>query len=257
MIMRRFAKLARSLALSALAAGVISMAGPCAAQEVDAPTPPDTGDGRGSLVAPSAWLVLNTPVRKAIDLKVYGFYIGALGVPVAQVDVPIRVKKFLIVTPSYMYYTVPASGLNKLTPEPGSFPDSYSYDEHQFRIDGTVPFAIGKLEVSVRNMYVRRFRPDGLDDVNRYRGRIALAHPVAVRGRTWKPFVMYETYYERDLGGWNRDRVWTGVTLPLKGRVLIQPSYMWETSKGNSDVHYLLFGLIVNTRQGRVSSPRS
>ena len=36
------------------------------------------GDGRGSLFAPSAWLVLNTPVQKQIDLKLYGFYIGEL-----------------------------------------------------------------------------------------------------------------------------------------------------------------------------------
>jgi hypothetical protein len=83
--------------------------------------------------------------------------------------------------------------------------------------------------------------------MNRYRGRIAIAHPVAVHGRTWKPFASYETYYERN-GGWNRDRVSTGITLPLTNRVLFQPSYMWESSKGNRDVHYLLFGLIVRTK---------
>ena len=243
--MREFRTCARSLVLSALAACVISTGGPCAAQEVDAPTPPDTGDGRGSLFAPSAWLVLNTPIQKQVALKLYGFYIGGLNTPVAQFDVPIRLAKFLTVTPSYMYYAVPASGLNKLPPQPGHFTDSY--DEQQFRIDGTVGFAVRKLEISVRNMYVRRFRPDGLDDVNRYRGRISVAHPVAVHGRTWKPFASYETYYERQ-GGWNRDRVWTGVTVPLKRRVLIQPSYMYETSTGSRDVHYLLFGLIVNTR---------
>ena len=102
--------------------------------------------------------MLNTPVRKPIDLKVYGFYIGELGVPVAQVDVPIRAARFLTITPSYMGYRVPASGLNEMTPEPGRFTDSYH--EHQFRIDGTVAIPIRKLEVSVRNMYVRRFRPD-------------------------------------------------------------------------------------------------
>ena len=185
--MRHFAKRARSLVRSALVACVISLAAPCVAQEADPPDPPtvplpDVGDGRGSLVAPSAWLVLNTPVRKPIDLKVYGFYIGELGVPVAQVDVPIRAARFLTITPSYMGYRVPASGLNELTPEPGRFTDSYH--EHQFRIDGTVAIPIRKLEVSVRNMYVRRFRPDGADDINRYRGRIAIAHPLAVGGRT-------------------------------------------------------------------------
>ena len=42
--------------------------------------------------------------------------------------------------------------------------------------------------------------------------------------------------------------LWTGVTLPVNKRVFFQPSYMWETSEGSRDVHYLLFGLIVNTR---------
>ena len=249
MVMRVLTRFARYLAPGVLVACVVSLGAPCAAQEnVDPPTvpaAPGAGDGRGALFAPSAWLVLSTPVRKQIDLKLYGFYIGALDVPVAQIDVPIRTSKWLTVTPSYMYYSVRASGLNKLTPLPGSFADSY--EEQQFRIDGTVAFAIRKLEISARNMYVRRFRPSPADDINRYRGRIAIAHPVAVHGRTWKPFASYESYYERN-GGWNRDRVSTGITLPLKGRVLFQPSYMWESSKGNRDVHYLLFGLIVRTR---------
>ena len=130
-------------------------------RNVDAPTAAcrtDAGDGRGSVFAPSAWLVLITPVQKRIALKLYGFYIGELDVPVAQVDVPIRTTKFLTITPSYMYYSVPASGLNKLAPQPAGFTDSY--EEHQFRIDGTVAFSVRKFEISVRNMYVRRFRPD-------------------------------------------------------------------------------------------------
>ena len=227
----------------------MSLGAPCAAQEsVDAPTlpaGPDLGDGRGSLFAPSAWVVLSTPVQKQIDLKLYGFYIGDLQVPVAQVDLPIRTAKFLTVTPSYMGYSVPASGLNKIPPQPAGFTDSY--EEHQFRIDGTVAFAVRNFEISARNMYVRRFRPTPVDDMNRYRGRIAIAHPLAVQGRIWKPFASYETFYERP-GGWNRERVWTGVTLPLHKHVLLQPSYMWETSEGSRAVHYLLFGLIVNTK---------
>jgi hypothetical protein len=172
-------------------------------------------------------------VQRAIDVKVYGFYISELRVPVAQVDLPIRTAKFLTVTPSYMYYRVPASGLNRLTLLPGRFTDSYG--EHQFRIDGTVSFAIRKLEVSVRNMYVRRFRPTPADDINRYRGRIAIAHPLAVHGRTWKPFASYEAFYEHT-GWWNRDRSWFGVTLPVTKRLFVQPSYMLENSKGGRDI---------------------
>jgi Protein of unknown function (DUF2490) len=247
--MRGLTRVARYLVPGALVASLMSLGAPCAAQEnVDPPTvpvAPHVGDGRGALFAPSAWLVLSTPVQKQIDLKLYGFYIGRLDTPVAQVDVPIRTTKFLTVTPSYMYYSVPASGLNKLPPQPGRFTDSY--DEHQFRIDGTVAFAIRKFEISARNMYVRRFRPAPADDTNRYRGRIAIAHPLAVQGRILKPFASYETFYEQK-GGWNRERIWTGVTLPLNKHVLLQPSYMWETSEGSRAVDYLLFGLIVNTR---------
>ena len=184
--MRGLTRFARYLVPSALVVCLMSLDAPCAAQEnVDPPTVPDApdpGDGRGSLFAPSAWLVLNTPVQKQIDLKLYGFYIGTLDTPVAQVDVPIRAAKFLTVTPSYMYYSVPASGLNKLPPQPGEFTDSY--DEHQFRIDGTVAFAVRKFEISGRNMYVRRFRAAPANDTDRYRGKIAdRASPHGSRAR--------------------------------------------------------------------------
>ena len=243
--MRGLATFARYLVRSALVVCVVSLAAPCAAQEVDPPTLPATGDGRDALVAPSTWAVLSAPVQKRIGLKVSGFYIGELDTPVAQVDVPIRIAKFLTVTPSYMGYSVPASGLNKLPPQPGSFTDSY--EEHQFRVDGTVGFAVRTIEISARNMFVRRFRPAPADDMNRYRGRIGIAHPVAVQGRIWKPFASYESFYEPKVG-WNRNRIWSGVTLPLNKQVFVQPSYMWETSDGSRDVHYVLLGLIVNTR---------
>ena len=245
--MRQFTERARLLVLSVLAVGVISLGAPCAAQEPDPPTPPGVGDGRGPLFAPSAWLVLAVPVREQIDLKIYGFYIGEMNVPVAQVDLPIRAAKFLTITPSYMGYRVPASGLNRLTPQPGRFTDSY--DEHQFRIDGTVPFAIRNFEIAGRGMYVRRFRPVPAGDINRFRGRVTISYPLAVRGLIVKPFASYETFYDHERpAGWNRNRVWSGVTLQLTKQVFVQPSYMWETSEGSRNIDYLLFGLIVNTK---------
>ena len=243
--MRRLTTFAGYVVRSAFVVCVMSLATPCAAQDPDVPTTPAAGGGRGSLLAPSAWGVLGTPLQKQIDLKLYGFFIGELQTPVAQVDLPIRVAKFLTVTPSYMGYTVPARGLNKLPPQPGTYTDSY--DEHQFRVDGTVAFAVRKVEISARNMYVRRFRPTPVDDMNRYRGRVSVAHPLSIGDRIVKPFASYETFYE-PTGGWNRNRVWSGVTLPLNKRVFVQPSYLWETSEGTRDVHYVLFGLIVNTR---------
>jgi hypothetical protein len=241
--MQGFTRIVLHLVSSSLVIGLVSRGVPCAAQEVDAP---GEHDGTGSVTAPSGWLELIIPVHPRITLKPYGFYIGDLKVPVAQVDVSIRTTKFLTITPSYMYYSVPASGLNELAPEPVGFTDSYH--EHQFRIDGTVTFLLRKFEISARNMYVRRFRPAPSDDSNRYRGRLMIAHPLAVQGRTWKPFASYETYYDGGGGGWNKDRVWVGLTLPLMRQVLIQPSYMWEGTDGIKDVNYLLLGLIVSTK---------
>jgi Protein of unknown function (DUF2490) len=241
--MRGFTKFALHLVPGLLVIGLVSFGRPCVAQEVDAP---DGRGGSGSVVAPSGWLEVVVPVHPRVTVKPYGFYIGDLKTPVAQVDVSIRATKFLTITPSYMYYSVPASGLNELAPEPAGFTDSYS--ENQFRIDGTVGFSLRKFNVSVRNMYVRRFRPGAAGDLNRYRGRLLISHPLAVVGRTWQPFASYETYYDGGGGGWDKDRIWTGVTLPLMKRVAFQPSYLWERSDGLKDVNYLLFGLIVSTK---------
>jgi hypothetical protein len=235
--------------LGALAAYVIAVGAPCPAEEPDPPTPPGVGHERGSLFAPSAWLELSTPVQKRIDLNFYGFYIGNLDVPVAQVDLAIRATKFLTVTPSYMYYSVPASGLNELSPQPGHFTDSY--EEHQFRIDGTLVFPVRNFEITGRGMYVRRFRPAPAGDINRYRGRIGIARPMVVRGHIWKPFASYESFYDsfyQRTGGWNRERVWAGVTLQLAKNVFVQPSYLWETSDHGRDIDYLLLGVIVKTK---------
>jgi len=246
--MQGFTKAARQPGRHVLLISLISLSALCvarqsAAQEVETP---DADRERGSIAAPSPWLEVITPIQDRIALKLYGFYIGQLDAPSAQVDLPVRATKFLTVTPSYLYYSIPASGLDELANLPGAFADSY--DEHQFRIDGTVAFAMHKLGISVRNMYVRRFRPAPADDSHRYRGRIGIAHPVAVKGRIWQPFASYEAYYDWGNGGWNKDRVWTGVTLPVQKHVAFQPSYLWERSDGVKTINYVLFGLIVNTK---------
>jgi hypothetical protein len=198
-------------------------------------------------ICASGWLELIVPVQKRIDIKPYGFYIGNLKAPVAQLDVSIRATKFLTITPSYMDYSGPASGLDELPPQPARF--NRSYEERQFRIDGEFTFSIRKFEISERNMYVRRFRPAPADDINRCRNRLKVAYPLTVKDHVWKPFASYEPYYEWRNGGWNRHRAWGGVTVALKeGRVWFQPSYMWESSQGARNVNYLLFGLIIKAK---------
>src|SRR5579864_2509534 len=236
MVMPIFTRFGRYLAPGVLVACVISLGAPCAAQEVDVPN----GRGSGSVTAPTGWVELIAPVQQRVDLKLYGFYIGELKAPSAQVDATIRLTKFLSITPSYLYYSVPASGLNELANV--SRPFTGRLDEHQFRIDGTVMFSIHKFEISERNMYVRRFLSTNTE-INRYRNRIAIAYPLAVKGHIWKPFASYEAFYDQG-SGWTKNRAWTGVTVPIEKHVSFQPSYMWENTNGIKDVRYLMFGLI-------------
>src|SRR5215470_8907396 len=178
---------------------LLSFGALCAAQEVDVPG----GRGNGSVVAPSGWVELIAPVQKRVDLKLYGFYIGELNAPSGQFDATFRATKFLSITPSYLYYSVPASGLNELANQSRGF--THTYDEHQFRIDGTVMFSIHKFEISERNMYVRRFLQQYLyggrllpaKEINRYRSRIAVAYPIQVKGHIWKPFASFESFYDQ------------------------------------------------------------
>jgi hypothetical protein len=109
-------------------------------------------------------------------------------------------------------------------------------------------FPIHKFEISERNMYVRRFLPT--KEINRYRNRIAVAHPLAIDGHIWKPFASYEAFYDEG-SGWTKNRVWTGVTVPIQKHVSLQPSYMFEANKGIEDLHYLMFGLIFRTTSPR------
>jgi hypothetical protein len=223
----------------------VSLGALCVAQEVDVPS----GRGSGAVVAPTGWTEFIAPVQQRIDLKFYGFYIGELKAPSAQFDATFRATKFLSITPSYLYYSVPADGLNELANRSGGF--THTVVEHQFRIDGTVMFSVHKFEISERNMYVRRFLPTYMyggkslpeKEINRYRNKIAVAYPLAVKGRIWKPFASYEAFYDQG-SGWTKNRAWTGVTVPIEKHVSFQPSYMWENTNGIKDLRYLMFGLI-------------
>jgi Protein of unknown function (DUF2490) len=238
--------------LPSLVICLLSFGGLCVAQEVDVPS----GRGNGSVVAPTGWVELITPVQKRVDLKLYGFYIGELQAPSAQVDATFRATKFLSITPSYLYYSIPASGVNELANRSPGF--TRRIEEQQFRVDGTLAFSIRKFEISERNMYVRRFLPTYTDarrslpakEINRYRNRIAVAHPLAVKGHIWKPFASYEAFYDEG-SGWTKNRVWTGVTVPIEKYVSFQPSYMWEGANGTKDLRYLMLGLIFRTPSSR------
>ena len=98
--MQPLVRVVRRVVTSVLVIWSVSLAVPCAAQELDAPAAPDASEGRGSLFVPGGFLGLFSPVGDRVALNVYGFYYGEVATPVAQVDVPVRMTKFLTITPS-------------------------------------------------------------------------------------------------------------------------------------------------------------
>ena len=142
--MQELTRFARHLASSLLVIWLVSLAAPCAAQELDAPAAPDASEGRGSLFVPGGFLGLFTPVADRVALNVYGFYYGEVAAPVAQVDVPVRMTKFLTITPAICCTRVFPSGLNTVSERPAGF---FNTLENQLRIDGTVKFSVRKLGI--------------------------------------------------------------------------------------------------------------
>ena len=179
MDMRRLTTFARYLVRSALVVCVMSLAAPCAAQEVDPPTVPDlTCCRRWTGLAIRALGLGRTgyPAAETDRSQTLRVLHRRITIPVAQVDLPIRMAKFLTVTPSYMGYSVPASGLNEAPPQPGSIHRQLQGAPISSRRDRGVRRS--QVRDLRRNMYVRRFRPAPADDMNRYRGRIGIAHPL-------------------------------------------------------------------------------
>jgi hypothetical protein len=251
--MQGFTRFALHLVPGFLVIGLVSWGGPCVAQAVvEAPTPSGASTAPaapGSVFAPSGYLELTVPVQDRIGLSLYGWYVGNLKAPGVIVEVPIRAAKFLTITTGYQYMEMPPSGLDIYVEQPGEFTETYK--EHQFRIDATFKISIQNFAITDRNMYVRRFRPTWVgNDINRYRNRFGIAHPLAVKGQVWKPFASFEAFFDEGISGSTRHRVWVGVTLPLEKRVWFQPSYVWDNNRvrGLRDVNYLLFGLIVSPK---------
>jgi hypothetical protein len=248
-------KRALHLVPSLLVIVLVALGTPCAAQDLEQPAVPSHAAAvptppreRHSLVTPAVYVEGIVPPAP-VGLHVYGFYVGEVQTPVAQLDIPVEAGRFLTITPSYLYVGIPKSQLGKMTTVPLEFGQSYA--ESQARVDATVKYVVGHLEIDERNMYVRRFRPAWVGpDVNRYRNRLMLTQLVPIKGRAWKPFASYEAFHDGDHLGWVRYRLWSGVTVPVEKRLWFQPSYVRDDNRtrGVRDVDYLMFALIARAK---------
>lgn len=150
------------------------------AQEVEG-----NGKSSGAIFSPADYLQIITPVTKRVTVSTYGFYLGNLRTSIALLEVPITLQKHFVVTPSYLFVNVPPVGLSLLTNQTANC-----------------------------NMYVRRFRPTS--EINRYRNKIYVSHPLSLGSYKVNPFVFEEVYHDFVPGKWlRRNWVVAAIDMPI------------------------------------------
>jgi hypothetical protein len=208
-----------------------------AAQEIEG-----NGKSGGALISPSAYTEIVTPLTNRLSVDSYGFYFGHMRAGMALEEAPVSVQKHFMVTPSYLFISIPPSGVSLVT----STLASETYHENQVRLAGTVATTWHHFTLSDRNMYVRRFTPFG--ELNRYRNRPYLDHPLSFGPYTVTAFVYDEIFHDFAPGKWlRRNLILTGINMPINRHLIFQPSYLRFDDSQLRSVNFLSFGLIIHT----------
>lgn len=207
------------------------------AQEVEG-----NGKSSGAIFSPADYLQIITPITTRITVSTYGFYLGNLRTSIALLEAPITVQKHFVVTPGYLFVNVPPVGLSLLT----NNTTSESYHENQVRFAGTVLTSWHGFILSDRNMYVRRFTPTS--EINRYRNKIYVGHPLSLGSYKVNPFVFEEVYHDFVPGKWlRRNWVVAAIDMPINRHLTFQPSYIRQDDQFLRSVNFLGLALIIRT----------
>jgi hypothetical protein len=207
------------------------------AQEVE-------GNGKSSsaIFSPADYLQFITPVTKRVTVSTYGFYLGNLGASIALLEVPVTLQTHFVVTPGYLFVNVPPGGLSLLTNQTAN----QSYHENQVRFAATVLTSWHGFTFSDRNMYVRRFTPTS--EINRYRNKIYVGHPLSLGSYKVNPFVFEEVYHDFVPGPWlRRNWVVAAIDMPINRNLTFQPSYIRQDDQYLRSVNFLGLALIIRT----------
>jgi hypothetical protein len=216
---------------------LVSLVSVGVAQEVEG-----NGKSSGAIFSPADYIEITTPVTTRVTVNTYGFYLGNVRTSIALLEVPINLQKHFVVAPGYLFVNVPPGGLSLLTNQTAN----QSYHENQFRLAGTVVTSWHGFTLSDRNMYVRRFTPTS--EINRYRNKIYVGHPLSLGSYKVNPFVFEEVYHDFVPGPWlRRNWVVAAIDMPINRNLTFQPSYIRQDDQYLRSVNFLGLALIIRT----------
>jgi hypothetical protein len=90
--------------------------------------------------------------------------------------------------------------------------------------------------VTDRSRFEFRF-PQGQDQVVRYRNRLTVTSPVTFTPLEIEPYVAEEVFINFDEQGFNQQRLYGGVFIPLHEKVRLELFYLWKLDKAGDQWH--------------------
>lgn len=214
-----------------MCATLLVLIGVCAAraQIIEVPSTPDTGDGASNYAV--ATVGVSMPLTDRVDLNVIGAYAGGDAVvKVVQADLPIRVNKFLTLTPGYFGLFLPPTGGRRDR-------------DHRVRGSATVRLPFRGFNLSDRNLFERRFRMSR--DSTRYRNLIRVERPLEVKGFAFTPFVTDEAFYDFRVRAWTRNHVAVGIRKTFARRYTGDVYYQHESAQNAANNNLVFVGLTI------------
>ena len=105
-------------------------------------------------------------------------------------------------------------------------------EEHAGELDVTPKTTLGPVEASLRwRLAMRAIQGSAGEQEWQIRFMPKLAFPTQVAGHAVTPYVADDLFYDYTRAAWNQNRVFLGVTVPLKS---------WAHTKVGADVYYML-----------------
>jgi len=124
------------------------------------------------------------------------------------------------------------AGYKRVYARPGG--DWQTEDRPMF--DVAVKTKVHGFGVVDRSRFEFRFQEDR-DCVTRYRNRLNIVSPVTFTPLKIEPYVAEETFLNFDAQGFNQQRFYGGVFLPLHEKIRLDLFYLWKLDKVDGDWH--------------------
>ena len=103
-------------------------------------------------------------------------------------------------------------------------------------LDAAVKTKVHGFGVVDRSRFEFRF-PEGQEFVARYRNRLTVTSPVTFTPLKIEPYVAEESFINFDEHGFNQQRLYGGVCIPLHEKVRLDLFYIWKLDKVGGEWH--------------------